>query len=191
MRLVPAWLCEGLTGPLGGDCCVWRLRAPCAFLGGKAARAVCAHGFPAMVNINEAVGARPSGRPTPFGPPVPTSSQLACGQRGHPELPACSEEALLGERPPSLPGHLLIPDHWPGGRPPLAWPSTLSWDVLPFTDGKTETGCPPLTPDLGLWGRVGARSPAGCRDPPWGVWGFGKGLRPPSGGPGPGVTQLQ
>lgn len=63
LRLVPAWLCEGLTGPLGGDCCVWRLRAPCAFLGGKAARAVCAHGFPAMVNINEAVGARPSGRP--------------------------------------------------------------------------------------------------------------------------------
>ena len=24
---------------------------------------MCAHGFPAMVNINEAVGARPSGRP--------------------------------------------------------------------------------------------------------------------------------
>ena len=63
-------------------------------------------------------GARPSGRPAPFGPPVPTSSQLACGQHGHPELPAWSREALLGEHPPSLPGRLLTPDHWPGGRPP-------------------------------------------------------------------------
>ena len=42
---------------------MWHLESPCAFLGGKAARAVCAHCFPEMVNINETVGARPSGRP--------------------------------------------------------------------------------------------------------------------------------
>lgn len=33
------------------------------FLGGKVAHAMCTCCFPAMVNINEAVGAGPSGRP--------------------------------------------------------------------------------------------------------------------------------
>lgn len=42
---------------------MWHLESPCAFLGGKAAPAVCAHCFPEMVNINKTVGARPSGRP--------------------------------------------------------------------------------------------------------------------------------
>lgn len=58
---VPGWLWKGLMGTLGGD--LWRLHALGAFLGRKVAHAECARCFPAMVNINEAVGARPSGRP--------------------------------------------------------------------------------------------------------------------------------
>lgn len=42
---------------------MWCWHALGAFLGRKVAHAECARCFPAVVNINEAVGARPSGRP--------------------------------------------------------------------------------------------------------------------------------
>lgn len=68
LTLVPAWLWEGLTGTLRGDQLRVAFTSPGVRSfpgggGGGGARSVRACRSPVMVNINEAVGARTTGRP--------------------------------------------------------------------------------------------------------------------------------